>query len=72
MQLLSQVRGRCGKGDAAKKAVAAKIKRIQCAYTSTPGTKVELRGTTLVGSVGPKACASDISDPANKLFDAKL
>jgi hypothetical protein len=30
------------------------------------------RGTTLVGSIGPKACASDISEPANKLLDAKL
>jgi len=72
LQLLSQVRARCGTGDAAKKSIAAKIKKIECAYKSTPGTKVELRGTTLVGSIGPKACASDISDPANKLLDAKL
>lgn len=70
-QMISQVRSRCSK-DASKKSISAKIKKIACAYQATPGTKVELKGTTLVGSIGPGSCAADISDPTNKLLDAKL
>ena len=70
--MISQVKARCGKDAASKKAVASKINKITCAFGTAEGTKVELKGTTLVGTIGPKACASDISDPTNKLLDAKL
>jgi hypothetical protein len=72
LQMMSQVKARCGKDDTSKKSVAAKIKKIECSLGTKEGTKVELKGTTLVGTIGPKACASDISDPTNKLLDAKL
>jgi hypothetical protein len=70
-QMLSQIRLRCS-NDTAKKSIAAKIKKIECGYSSTPGTRVELRGTTMVGSIGPQACAGDLSGPINKWMDAKL
>ncbi|HEY4176008.1 MAG TPA: hypothetical protein VGM90_04225 [Kofleriaceae bacterium] len=68
MQLISQIRGRCAKPEG-KKAVAAKIKKISCAYQAKEGTSVKLTGTSLVGGIGPWSCQSDISDPANKLLD---
>lgn len=70
-QLISAARGKCANATT-KKSFASKVTKIQCAYGTTPGTQAELRGSTLVGTVGPQACNSDIATPVNALLDAKL
>jgi hypothetical protein len=60
------VRGVCLRGEFQKKAIASRLKRVECKY-GTPGkTVVELTGGALILSIDPDAGGAIAEDETTK------